>query len=224
MSMVKHVGLHNAQSIVVVLRKIEGQEHMCLVTYVEKIPPAYKESIFECLNSPEGQGNEDGIAHSLELARLPDGRPLAEVLHKESYLKKVATNQVFLTPNKASKVKLDEINKYLDTMNAAKEGNTAASDAVRKWADQDASGGLKNRKRRDGKVESVVAPVSSVPTPTDPLALIESLTKQSAALLAAAQTLAAQLPNVVTPTAKVTKTKAKTVKKAVAKKTHQAAK
>jgi len=54
---------------------------------------------------------------------MPDGRIALTVLHQEGYIKKVQTNQVIMTPNAKSTVRLDELN---DVVSKLKAGGEAA--------------------------------------------------------------------------------------------------
>jgi hypothetical protein len=47
---------------------------------------------------------------------LPDGRVQLVALHHEGMIKKIPTNQVIVTPNASSNVKLDELNRILKEM------------------------------------------------------------------------------------------------------------
>jgi hypothetical protein len=52
---------------------------------------------------------------------LPDGRVILEALHREGMLKKIATNQVIVTPTPTASVKLDEINRLVKEMESGAE-------------------------------------------------------------------------------------------------------
>jgi hypothetical protein len=67
------------------------------------------------LESPVGQ-QATNLADALHRNLLPDGRPQLEALHKEGMIKKIPTNQVIVTPNATSNVKLDELNKIVREM------------------------------------------------------------------------------------------------------------
>ena len=142
--MIKHVGLHNAKDVIIVLHKLPMEEHMCLVLNSDKIPPAYVHEVVKHLNSEAGQ-NAKEFASILETATLPDGRNLGQVLHVEGHFKKVPTNQVFVTPDKVNKVRLNDLNEYLAKI-------AEGGDALKKLEELDKNKGM-NRKQRGNVTE-----------------------------------------------------------------------
>jgi hypothetical protein len=67
------------------------------------------------LESPVGQ-QATNLADALHRGVLPDGRPQLEALHREGMIKKIPSNQVIVTPNAQSNVKLDELNRIIKEM------------------------------------------------------------------------------------------------------------
>jgi hypothetical protein len=82
---------------------------------------------------------------------MSDGRNCLEAVHKQGLLKKVNTNQVVVTPNAKSTVRLDELNKILNEMNTGEE-------AIKRMAELDAGAGMSGR-TREGR-ELGVSPAS----------------------------------------------------------------
>jgi hypothetical protein len=137
-----------------------NEEHMCLVTYQEKLPPRYYNAVMSTLNSPEGQAAKD-FATALEGAKLEDDRNLAKVLYTEGHLKKVPANQVFATPygyQSSNKIKLNELNDY---MKKIEQGG----DALKKLEDFDENKGYHGKK----KTETAEIPIAPTPTPVNPV-------------------------------------------------------
>jgi hypothetical protein len=66
---------------------------------------------------------------------LPDGRVILEALHREGMLKKIATNQVIVTPTASSSVKLDELNRLVREMESGTE-------ALKRMQEIDKSAGM----------------------------------------------------------------------------------
>ena len=93
---------------------------------------------------------------------MADGRNCLEVLHKSNYLKKVNTNQVIITPNAKSSVRLDELNSILNEMDKGEE-------AIKKMADLDKNAGMTG-KREAREVGQNPASRSNVPTSTATIA------------------------------------------------------
>ena len=97
------------------------------------------DSIMKSLESAVGQ-QADNFAEALFRSMLPDGRNILEVVHKEGFMKKVATNQIVMTPTPAQTIRLDELNKLLAEM-------ALGEDAIKRMAEIDAQSGLQAKKR-----------------------------------------------------------------------------
>ena len=134
MAFMKHVGKHGDRKVCVLFRQVPGEDHMCLLVYPETIQVVWQDAIQKVLESDMGQQAEQ-LADALHRSYLPDGRPILETLHQERMIKKVRTSDIIMTPNQASKIRLDELNKMLNEM---KQGE----DAVRRMAENDASRGM----------------------------------------------------------------------------------
>lgn len=158
MAFLRHVGKHGDRKVAVVFREIPGEEHMCLVTYTELLNQNIHDPMIKCIESDIGQ-NSENLADALNRTHTKDGRIILQVLHGESQLKKVNTEQVVMTPQPNVRIKLHELNKILNEM---KQGEAA----VRKLAEMDASMGLQNpvdvakRLRGNQKTPPVVASTS----------------------------------------------------------------
>jgi hypothetical protein len=140
MAFLKHIGRHGDRKVAVVFKQIPGDEHMCLVIYPDLLPMHIHDPIMKVLESPVGQAAEE-LADVLHRNLLPDGRNMLETLHVERVMKRVQTEQVILTPNASSTVKLSELN---DILNQMKQG----ADAVKKMADLDRNSGLVDPKAK----------------------------------------------------------------------------
>lgn len=134
--MVKHIGKHDKHKVVVVYRKVPNEDHMCLVVYTDKLKREVHDKLMQVLQSPVGQ-NAEPLAEALHRNLLPDGTNLLHTLHNTRQLKKVATNQITITPNAKSAVKLDVLNKILDEM-------ALGSDAAKRMQELDENAGMNN--------------------------------------------------------------------------------
>lgn len=128
--MIKHVGKHNQKKVVLLYREVPGEDHMCLVTYSETLPRLVHDELMKVLETPAGQQSSN-LSDALFRHIMSDGRNCLEVLHRSGYIKKIATNQVTITPNAKSTIKLDELNRLLNEMAKGK-------DAVKKLSEIDA--------------------------------------------------------------------------------------
>lgn len=113
--MIKHIGKHNNKKIVLLFREVPGEDHMCLVSYSDTLPTMVHDSVMKTLESSTGQQAEN-FADALFRTVLPNGSNTLTTLHTSGLIKKVPTNQVTVTPNAKSFVKLDELNRLLNEM------------------------------------------------------------------------------------------------------------
>ncbi len=136
MSFLRHVGKHGDRKVAVIFREVPGESHMCLVTYTELLNQNIHDPMISCIESDIGQSSEN-LADALNRMFTKDGRPILQVLHLEGQLKKVNTEQIVMTPQPNTKIKLNELNKILDEM---KQGE----DAVKRLAELDKSLGIQD--------------------------------------------------------------------------------
>ena len=132
--MLKHIGRHGDRKVAIVFRQIPGEDHMCLVVYPDVLPTHIHNSVMSVLESPPGQAATT-LADVFHRNLLPDGRPILEALHREGMLKKIATNQVIVTPTPTSSVKLDELNRLVKEMESG-------DDARKRMTELDANTGI----------------------------------------------------------------------------------
>lgn len=140
MAFLKHIGKNGDRKVVVIFREIPGDEHMCLVIYPDVLPTHIHDPLMTILESAVGQQSEN-LADALNRNLLPDGRNALQVLHGERMMKRVRTDQVLLTPNSRSTVKLSELNDILNQM-------SKGADAVKKMADIDGASGIVDPKTK----------------------------------------------------------------------------
>lgn len=120
--MLKHIGKTGDRKVAIVFREIPGDEHMCLVVYPETLPSSFEDSIMKVIESPAGQ-QENVLANALHRNLLPDGRIILEALHREGMLKKIATDNVVVTPTPTSSLKLSELNRLVKEMESGEEAH-----------------------------------------------------------------------------------------------------
>lgn len=132
--MLKHIGKHNDKKIVLLWREVPGEDHMCLVSYSDLLPRIYHDAVMSVLESAAGQQAQN-LSDALHRNYMPDGKNCLEALHVNGLIKKVPTNQVMVTPNNTSSVRLDELNTILNEMAKGEE-------ATRKLADLDKQKGI----------------------------------------------------------------------------------
>lgn len=170
--MLKHIGRHGDKKVVVLYRQVPGEDHMTLVVYSDLLPRIYHDAVMTCLESPVGQQSES-FADALFRSMMPDGINSLEALHKNGLIKKVATNQVIMTPTPASSIRLDELN---DILNEMKKGE----EAIKRLAEMDQNTGLSTKKRRAEPQEVGVPPASRTkPAEVSPTSSLEGVLSDS---------------------------------------------
>ena len=218
--MLKHIGKHNDRKIVLVYRQIPGDDHMCLVMYSDALPSLVHDEVMQVIESPVGQNSKE-LADAMFRHVMGDGRNCLEAVHKTGLLKKVPTNQVIITPNAKSSVRLDELNSILNEMDKGEE-------AIKKMADLDKNAGFTGRREprevgqnpasRSNVAEPSTAVIGDVLTDAQlaaqRIAQAAKMELEAQQLLAEAARLKTEAAS-ITPTANVPvkTTKAKTTKK-----------
>lgn len=125
--MIKHIGKHNNKKIVLLYREVPDETHMCLVAYSDTLPRIVHDEVMSVLESPAGQSSTS-LSDALFRSMLPDGRNTLQALHRDGLIKKVPTNQVIITPNRTSTVRLDELNVILNEMAKGEEATKKLSE------------------------------------------------------------------------------------------------
>jgi len=134
MSFLKHVGKQGDRKVAIIFREIPGEPHMCLVTFTETLNQHIHDPLIRCIESDIGQ-HAESLSDALHRTLGLDGQPILQTLHREGLLKKVNTENIIVTPNSQTKIKLSELNKILTEM---KQGE----DAVKRMAEIDQSRGM----------------------------------------------------------------------------------
>ena len=134
--MMKHVGRHNNERVVILYKTVPGEEHMALVAYSGRLPAMIHDEVMKCLESDVGQQAKE-FSDALFRQTMADGRNTLSALHEEQMIKKVPTNQVIVTPQQGSQVRLDELNEILKKMEAGEE-------AIKEMAELDAQRGVRD--------------------------------------------------------------------------------
>jgi len=156
--MVKHVGKHNDKKVVILFREVPGEEHMCLVSYSDLLPRLIHDELMRTVESDAGQAAPE-ISEVLNRTYMANGGIILQTLHREGFIKKVPTNQVLVTPNARSSVRLDELNGILNEMKKGEE-------AVSRLKEIDESRGITGKTRKQEPRE-VGVPTNSRSIPAE---------------------------------------------------------
>ena len=136
MSFLRHVGKVGDRKVAILFREVPGEAHMALVTYTETLNQHIHDPMMACIESQIGQSTEN-LADALNRTYTKDGKIILQVLHAEGLIKRIQTEQVLVTPNPTTKIKLSELNKILDEMQQGEK-------AVERLKELDASRGLQD--------------------------------------------------------------------------------
>jgi hypothetical protein len=121
MSFFKHVGTVNSKKVIIVQRALSGDDaHMAVVIYSGIMPSKYHDDVMKLLESTEGQAAYE-FRDILERRMMGDGQNMLQALSHENYLKRVPANNVIVTPNSKSSMRLDELNNLLATVGKGEE-------------------------------------------------------------------------------------------------------
>jgi hypothetical protein len=113
MANVKHVGkTKGGDKVVILWRTVPNDAHNCLVTETSRLPGSYHDRLMELVESDEGQQSAE-LSDLLSRRFFADGQNVLNTLHGNGYIKKLATSDVFLTPNSKTSVLLSEVNEFL---------------------------------------------------------------------------------------------------------------
>ena len=201
--MIKHVGKHNNRKVVILYRTVPNEDHMCLVSYSDTMPRVIHDSVMSCLESEVGQQAKE-FADALFRQTMGDGRNALNTLHAEGLIKKVPTNQVIVTANAQSTVRLDELNDILTKMAGGEE-------AVKKLSELDNNAGIKGTKRQPKDVgEPNLVNTTSTDGVLSDAQIAQGLKEQAAKMKADAATLLAEAKRLEQEAKDMAPTKTKT--------------
>ena len=114
MANMKHIGRmkETGRKVAVVFRTIPGDPHSALVVQTENIKDADHDKLMTLIESNTGQ-TADELADAMQRTPLGDGSMMLNSFHLTGKLTKVSTSDVEMTPDTASTISLDELNKMI---------------------------------------------------------------------------------------------------------------
>ncbi len=110
----KHIGRmkETGRKVAVVFRTIPGDPHSALVVQTENIKDADHDKLMTLIESNTGQ-TADELADAMQRTPLGDGSMMLNAFHLTGKLTKVSTSDIEMTPDTASTISLDELNKMI---------------------------------------------------------------------------------------------------------------
>ncbi len=189
MSFLRHVGKIGDKKVAILFREVPGEPHMCLVTYTELLNRHIHDPMMAAIESQIGQ-SATNLADALNRSYTKDGKIILQVLHAEGLIKRVQTEQVMVTPNSSTKIKLSELNKILDEMEQGEK-------AVERLKELDASRGLQDpadvaRRIREGANQEPVKGIQGAEGVMGDSAIANNLLSQARRMEAEAKGLLAE--------------------------------
>ena len=123
----KHIGRikKTGRKVAVVFRTIPGDPDSALVVQTENIKDADHDKLMTLIESNTGQ-TADELADAMTRTPLGDGSMMLNSFHLTGKLTKVSTSDIEMTPDTASTISLDELNKMI----AEQKGVSVADLAV----------------------------------------------------------------------------------------------
>ena len=114
MADIKHIGRikSNGRKCVIVFRTLPGDAFNALVVMTESLPESYHDSLLNTVENNAAQSNSE-LSEVLARSIFPDGSTMLPSLHAKGMIKKVATDQVEMTPNASVNVLLADLNQMI---------------------------------------------------------------------------------------------------------------
>jgi hypothetical protein len=184
--MMKHIGKHDQRKAVLLFKEVPNEEDMCLIVYTDLLPRLVHDPMMKCLESDVGQNAHD-ITGPLSRTLMDDGRNVLNVIHSSGHIRKVPTNQMIITPNANTTIRLDELNKLMKEM-------SQGDDATKRMADIDAQAGMRDPAKeikREPVVESTDGVLTDAGIAQDQLTQAQRMQEDAARLITEAENLTA---------------------------------
>tara|TARA_Y100000389_G_scaffold188374_1_gene210871 strand:+ start:6937 stop:7665 length:729 start_codon:yes stop_codon:yes gene_type:complete len=156
MSFLRHVGKHGDRKVAVIFREVPNEEHMCLVAYTELLNQNIHDPMMATIESDIGQNSEQ-LADALNRTHSKSGDPILQILHNEGMLKKIRCEDVQMTPQSNTTIRLSELNKMLNEM-------ALGAEATQKMAQQDAEMGYTGKAQRNQEQQLIGEGKRPMPT------------------------------------------------------------
>jgi len=121
--MLKHVGrmARNKRKVIVAYNVVPGEPDNAVVVTTENLAAGEHDTLMKLVESPAGQSSMN-LADAMMRTLLPDGRNMLSAFHTTGKMVKVSTDDVEMTPNTKTVIKLSELNEAI----AQQQGVTVA--------------------------------------------------------------------------------------------------
>jgi len=108
---IKHVGKlkNTGDKVAVVFRTVPGESNHALILPVATLKDEIHDSLMKMIDSDQGQETNE-LGELMFSRTFPDGRPMLQAMEAEGRLKKMATDNIIMTPTPVSEIALSELN------------------------------------------------------------------------------------------------------------------
>lgn len=118
MANIKHVGqiINTQRRCVVVFREVPDEEDSCLVVDTDALTDWMHDDVINAVESPGAQASPNFYEYA-QRTMFTDGSNMLQTMNARNILQKVKTDNIMMTPNQTSKVKLSELNSIIKENN-----------------------------------------------------------------------------------------------------------
>ena len=118
MANIKHVGqiINTQRRCVVVFREVPDEEDSCLVVDTDALQDWMHDDVINAVESPGAQAGPNFYEYA-QRTMFTDGSNMLQTMNARNLLQKVKTDNIMMTPNQTSSVKLSELNSIIKEQN-----------------------------------------------------------------------------------------------------------
>ena len=111
MANIKHVGqiINTQRRCVVVFREVPDEPENCLVVDTDALQDWMHDDVINAVESPGAQASPNFYEYA-QRTMFTDGSNMLQTMNARNLLQKVSTDNIMMTPNQTSQVKLSELN------------------------------------------------------------------------------------------------------------------
>jgi hypothetical protein len=127
----KHVGqiINTQRKCVVVFREIPNDETNCLIVDTDALQDWLHDDIINAVQSSGAQASANFYEYAQRTV-LTDGANMLQALHTRGLLRKQATSNIMMTPNRSANIRLDELNNIIREQTGGKAAVTPPTDQM----------------------------------------------------------------------------------------------
>ena len=111
MANIKHVGqiINTQRRCVVVFREVPDEPDQCLVVDTDALQDWMHDDVVNAVEAPGAQASPNFYEYA-QRTMFTDGSNMLQAMNAKNLLQKVSTDNIMMTPNQTTQVKLNELN------------------------------------------------------------------------------------------------------------------